>query len=294
VEHHEQRCIYGGSTSYPQAIWASVTASQDADYDDFGEGLGDAADAWTYILPAMNPIQWMRSREYLMIGTTGGIGRLGSPDKPIDPTWPPTFRLQARNGSDYIQAVHAVDAVLYVERGGQKVRELSYTYDSDRYVAPDMTILAEHITGDGITEIDFQSRPDPMLWSVREDGVLLSMTYQRDHEVVAWSRHITGQDVNDLTSWDLFESVAVIPGRSLKENGDTRLDDEVWAVVKRTIDSNDYKFVEQFQPLDWGEDDDYCWLAASRTTARATPIRTCGPWRRATIRAIMPNRPHRR
>jgi hypothetical protein len=78
--------------------------------------------------------------------------------------------------------------------------------------------------------------------------------------VFAWSRHITGQDTTTLTTWDEFESVAVIPGTSTRANGDTRLDDEVWVVVKRTVDGNDIRFVEQFQPMDWGDDPDYCWF----------------------------------
>jgi len=77
---------------------------------------------------------------------------------------------------------------------------------------------------------------------------------------LAWSRHITGQDPNDMTSFDKFLSVACIPGRSTKANGDTRQDDEVWVIVKRTIDGNDYTFIECFQSLDWGEDNDYAWF----------------------------------
>jgi hypothetical protein len=179
-----------------------------------------------------------------MVGTTGGIGRLGSADTTITPEEPPTYRMQARNGSAYIQAVHAVDAVLFVERGAQKVRELTYTYSADRFIAPDMTILAEHITGDGITEIAFQNRPDPILWCIREDGVLLSFTYQRDHDVMAWGEHTTGASGE-------FESIDVIPGTD---------EDEVWALVKRTIDSNSVRYVEQFQPLDWGTDSNDCWF----------------------------------
>jgi hypothetical protein len=79
-------------------------------------------------------------------------------------------------------------------------------------------------------------------------------------DVLAWSVHITGQDTDDLTVWDDFKSVAVIPGSSSKANGDTRLDDEVWVIVERTIDSNSYTFVECFQALDWGDDPDYCWF----------------------------------
>jgi hypothetical protein len=245
VEHHEGRCVYGGSTSYPQTIWASIIADEDEEYDEFDEDDGDnEADAWIYILPGMSPIQWMTSQEYLMIGTTAGIGRLGQPDKPINPTFSPTYRLQAKNGSAYIQAVPAVDAILYVERGARKIREVTFTALNERYVAPDMTILAEHISEQNdITSIAFQNRPDPILWCIRDDGVLLSFTYNRHHEVMSWSRHDTGASGE-------FESVAQMPGASGE--------DELWVVAKRTVNSSTVRYIEQFAPMAFPSDQNDC------------------------------------
>jgi len=254
IEHHEGRVIYGGSASYPQTIWSSIIVTEDDDYDDFtantesdAEGnLGGPDDvAWIYTLPGMNPIQWMKSGGYLLIGTSSGVGKLGQPDKPITPNFPPTFRTQNYNGCAYMQPVGAVDSLLYVERGDEKVRELAYRFLSSQYVAPDMTLLSEHITGDGIDDIAFQNRPDPVLWCVREDGELLSFTYQRSSEVMAWGRNDTGAS-------GLFKSVATIPGSADE--------DELWAVVGRTVDSTAVKYVEQFQSWDWGSDQNDCWF----------------------------------
>ena len=260
ISHHEQRAVYGGSGSWPQTLWGSIIASQDDDYDDFTVGEGNADDAWTYILPGMNPIQWVSSADYLMIGTTGNVGRMGLPEKGITPTESPVYKTQAKNGSAYIQPVDAIDALLFVERGGTKVRELTYTYSSDRFIAPDMTILSEHITGNGIVEIDFQNRPDPILWAIREDGQMLSFTYERKQEVLAWARHVTGQDPNDWTSWDKFESVAVIPGAGTTPAGDDWIEDAVYVVVLRDVNGTDHRFVEMLTPLDWGDDPNYCWF----------------------------------
>jgi hypothetical protein len=253
IEHHEQRCIYGGSTSFPQTIWASTISLEDEDYDDFSAGQGDTdSDAWTYILPGMNPIQWMKSDEYLMIGTTAGIGRLGQPEKPITPTFPPTYRLQAKVGSAYIQAKTAIDAILYVERGARKVREVNYSSLSERYIAPDMTILAEHLTdANAITSMEFQSRPDPILWCIRNDGTLLSFTYNRHHDVLSWSRHDTGASGQ-------FESVAKMPGVT---------EDEIWLVAKRTVNSSDVRYIEQLASLTFPAYQNDCVFVDSYVTS---------------------------
>ena len=263
IEHHEGRVIYGGSASYPQTIWASIIAEKDSDYDDFTantesdvEGnLGGPDDvAWTYILPGKNPIQWMKSADYLMVGTTSGVGKFGQPDKPITPNFPPTYRTQNYNGCAYQQPAEAVDTLLYVERGAEKVRELAFTFSRDKFVAPDMTVLAEHIAreGDGIVQTTFQARPDPVLWCVRADGQLLSFTYHRNTEAMAWARHDTG-------AAGLFKSAAAIPGSAAE--------DELWAVVGRTVDSTTVKYVEQVQPWDWGTDQNDCYFVDSGTTS---------------------------
>jgi hypothetical protein len=147
-----------------------------------------------------------------------------------------------------MQPIMAGDAILYVERGGQKVREFVYAFDKDRFVSPDMTVLAEHITGDGIVDIAYQGRPDSTMWCVREDGRLPSMTYNRAQEVVGWSLFVTDGEV---------ESVAVIPGTD---------EDEIWMVVKRTINSSDVRYIEQMQPRDWGTDQEDCFFVDSGLT----------------------------
>jgi len=251
--------LYGGSVSFPQTIWASIIATNEADFDDFTAhtesditgNLGGPDDvAWTYDLPGMNPIQWMKSGDYLMVGTTGGVGKLGQPDKPITPNFPPTYRIQNHNGCAYQQPAAAVDALLYVERGEEKVRELTYTFSTERYVAPDMTVLAEHVTGDGIVQAVFQNRPDPVLWCVREDGELLSFTYHRTSETMAWGR-------NDTGAAGLFKSVATIPGPAAE--------DELWSVVGRTVNSSTVKYIEQHQPWNWGTDQNDCWFVDCAT-----------------------------
>ncbi len=242
VVFHEERIVYGGIDNFPQTIWMS----QSGDFDNFTAGTL-AADAVIYSLPGQNPIQWMASQDFLFIGTLGGAGRLGgnSPHNAISAEEIPTYRQQTYTGSSAIQAVVANDQILFVERGSRKLREFAFNLERDKYVSPDLTLLAEHITESGIDEIAYQERPESILWSVTSDGVLLSFTYKREQEVIAWARHITDGTV---------ESVGVIPGTE---------EDEVWLVVNRTIEAATKRYVEQMQPLDWGDDQEDMWFVDS-------------------------------
>jgi len=98
-----------------------------------------------------------------------------------------------------------------------------------------------------INQIALQRRPDIILWCVLSDGTLLSCTYERDQDVVAWASHdIGGTDV-------VVDSVCVIPGTS---------EDEVWIEVARTVDSSTVRYVEQLQPRDFGDQED-AWFVDS-------------------------------
>lgn len=250
IEFHEQRLVFGGSESYPQTIWASKTASGESDdYEDMTEGVDDD-DAIIYILPSQNPIQWMLSQTYLLIGTLDSVGRWGSSDddSPITPTNPTNYRMQAKTGSAKYQAIFAGSSILYIERGGQRVREFTYSLEQDRFVSPDLTILAEHITSPVISNIAYQTRPNSVLWCVLEDGDIACLTYERTQDVIGWSKIITDGD---------FESVAVIPSASGGQ------EDEVWVSVERNVDGTDYRYIEQFQSIDWGDDQNDCYFVDS-------------------------------
>ena len=254
VEYHEQRILYAGTKLSPETVWASIIAEEDSDYDDFTANIDSDAEgnlggpddiAWSYKFPGMGTAQWLRSGKFLFCGTSKGVMMLGQPGRPITPNFPPIARMQNYNACAFMQPASAAAAILYVEKGAQKIRELGYTHTRDTYIAPDMTALAEHITGDGIVDIAFQSRPDPILWTIRSDGVLLSFTYQPD--TMAWARHDTG-------ATGLFKSVAAIPGSG---------EDELWHVIGRTVDANAVKFIEQSQSFDWGTDQNDCWFVDS-------------------------------
>jgi len=186
----------------------------------------------------MNAIRWLSALEALMLGTIGGEWRIRATalDEEITPK---NFnvRQQTTRGSKKIQPLPVGDATLFIDYVGRKIRELTYSDDKQKFVSPDLSALAEHITLSGITCMAYQRNPDTIVWCVLDNGELLSMTYERDQDVVAWARHPIGGSFEGGDP--VVESVAVIPGTS---------EDEIWISVKRTIDDAEVRYIEQFQP----------------------------------------------
>jgi hypothetical protein len=233
VEIHHQRLIFGGSDTFTQTIWFGK--AEPDDYENFTEGTLDIS-SFTLALEGQNPITWLLGEDYLFIGTSGSCGRYGTAGESHTPT-SPNYREQTRNGAKNIQATIAGNSILYIERGSRKIRELGFSLQNDKYVSTDLTQLSEDITSGGVIDAAFQARPEPILWCVL-DSDIATLTYQREQNVVAWSLQITDGD---------FESVATIPSDD---------EDEIWVIVNRT----NGRFIEQFQPRDWGSDDDDAWF----------------------------------
>lgn len=248
VDYFEERLMFAGSTEYPQTVWGSASG----DYDVMAPGTNDD-DAFTYTINArgVNPIRWIVPQNVLLIGTMGSEWKMGSfnPEQSLNATNIDTKR-QSTKGSARVQAQLIGDVVLFVQRAGTKIRELTEDPSSitTKYIAPDLTLLAEHITKGGIVDMAYQQEPSALLWCIRDDGVLLGMTYERTQDVVGWHRQVTDGE---------FGSVAVIP--------DT--EDQIWVAVKRTIGSEDRRYIEYFKPHDWGSDVMDCFFVDSGITS---------------------------
>jgi hypothetical protein len=158
------------------------------DFENFEEDVKDA-DSFSLTIPATNEIRWIEALEALIVGTSGEEWKVGSNDfgTPITPT-NYTIKQQSSYGSRNIQPAKVNEQILFIDFVGRKVRELTYSDSVQKFVSPDLTALAEHITLSGIVCIAHQRNPDSILWAVLDDGSLISMTYEREQDVVAWAK----------------------------------------------------------------------------------------------------------
>ena len=241
VTFFEQRLVFGATNNNPQTLWFS----KNGDYENFTTGTGDD-DALVYTIASnqVNAIRYLSATRVLTIGTTGGEYVLtATSDGPVTPTTT-LIRKYSNYGSAAIEPVQVADVTLFVQRGGRKVREFRYVGDINvsAYQAPDITIVAEHITAGGLSAFAYQQEPDSVIWAVRADGTLLGMTYRREEEVVAWHKHVIGGEFSGGQA--VVESIATLPS----DTGE----DELYMIVKRTINGATKRYVEQMRPFNFG------------------------------------------
>lgn len=244
----EQRLYTAGNTDQPQTVWASQTADFENNKPDDDQDTVEDDDAFSYTISAddVNAIRWLSAGDdELVIGTAGGEWIPKASGAVLTPS-DITVRRQTTHGSAAIQPLRVGNIVLFVQRGKRKLREFGYSFESDGYQAADMTRLSYHITTGGIVEMDYAEEPDSIVYAVRNDGQLLSMTYRRDEDVVGWARHILGGSFSGGNA--VVESVAVIPGDDgAGQTHDSTNRDEVWVIVKRTINGATKRYIEFFE-----------------------------------------------
>ena len=235
VSFFEQRLVFAGTINNPQTLWFSKSG----DYENFTTGTADA-DAMIYTIASnqVNAIESIKATRTLIVMTTGGEFTVtsGATQDPITPT-NLNIRKQSNYGSAGVDAVSVGNSTLFLQRAKRKIRELAYNFDTDSYIAPDLTILAEHITDSGVVQMDYQQEPFSIVWCVRDDGKLVGLTYNRLQDVVAWHGHDFGGTNAKC------KSVAVI-------DIDTA-EDQVYVIVERTIDGATKKYVEYLSTYDF-------------------------------------------
>ncbi|WP_290564905.1 hypothetical protein [Akkermansia sp.] len=247
----QQRLVLAATQAQPQTVWLSKTD----DLNNFEVGKqDDSALALTLSTTTQNRICWLMAQSSrLLLGTadaewavSGGQGVMTSTNARADN--------HGFVGSSDVPALMATDKVLYIERGGGRVYQYGYDYESDGYVSRDLTVFADHVLADGggCRDIAFIRKPEPRAVFVRRDGQLALMTYNSMHQVNAWHRYTT-----DGT----FEGVAALP------NGDKA--DLLFALVVR----DDGRFIEVLAPDNEFQDPDGRDYMSTLVTCSLTPPR---------------------
>ena len=208
------------------------------DYDAFGFGFVDnvsseiAADhgfEFSIASDRVNAAQWLQSGIVLFYGTNGGEWIVAD----VAPDGVPAINKQSTYGSLQGRSLLVNDSVVFIQRGGEIAREMTFQDIRGSFVSRDLTTLSRHILKTGVSNMDFQQEPQSIIWFVRNDGQIATLTYDREEGIMGWARQVT-------KSGDKFESVAVI--------GSDGAEDEVWVSTVRSVNGSTVRHIERFKP----------------------------------------------
>lgn len=227
--YHEQRRWFAGTTNKPQVVWATRTGTESNLTSSLPSRDADGLEVRVASMQN-NQIRHLVPLADLIAFTAGGEFRMFADGAPAITPSSISIKPQGYSGASNVQPVVSSGSVLYVQAQGSRVRELAYNWESNAYKTVDVSIMAPHrFNGYTITQMAYARAPEPTLWAVRNDGVLLGMTYIPEQQVYGWHAHDT---------LGTFESVCVVAEGN---------EDVLYAVVKRTIDAREVRYVERLR-----------------------------------------------
>lgn len=218
-------------------------------YDDFSRLDGpditkETAIKLTLATDRLDLIRWLVGAQALLVGSSRAeLAIKEMTDQQVFAADNATGKPQTECGSTMLRPLRVGNEVLFVQRSGLKMREMKYDYAVDSYASDELTVLSEHILRGGVVDMDYQPEPDNLVWCVKRDGTLAALTYNRERGVVGWAPHFIGAPdmsvtpAGEVSGYGIVETVA-----SISSPDGTR--DDVWIIVRRTIDGEERRFVE--------------------------------------------------
>jgi hypothetical protein len=260
--YFQSRRAYAATLNNPDTLFLSQTGGY-TNMDSANPPIDSDAITMTPFGQQVNTVQWLLPMPGGLITCTGldawqiaGTSGAGSPLTPSSESAQP----QESNGfSPLVPPIRASFDILYVQEVGYTVRDFQYNFFTNVYSGTDLSVLSNHLfEGYTIQSWAWSRVPWKLVWAVRNDGKLVSLTYDKELQLAGWGRH----DTNGL-----YQRVTVATEPPV---------DAPYFVVKRYIPGVQQwaYFVERMDNHFWfGPEDPWCvdaGLALPQTAPSAT------------------------
>lgn len=258
VEYYQQRRAYASTQNEPDTYFMSKPGL----YTNFDSSIPTTpADAITGTPWAqqINGIQFMLPMPGgLVIFTGKGAWQVNGGNSaaitPADQNATP----QDFNGcSATVPPIKINYNILYVQAKGSILRDLSYNFFTNIYTGTDLTVFSSHLfTSYTISQTAYAEEPYRVVWCVRSDGALISLTYLKEQEVAGFARH----DTNGL-----FVGVCTVTEPPV---------DAIYVIVKRYINGQWVYYSERMDNRFWVNVEDCFCVDAGLAYPMPTPNAT--------------------
>ncbi len=237
VTYYQQRQVFGGMSNSPEQIDFSKTG----DFFNMDYAIPSKDDDNIEITIAsqqVNAVKHLVPMQSLIALTSSGAWKIdaGGAGTTVTPTQIEAVP-QAYNGCSDVPPLVVNYDILYVQAKGSIVRDLAYNFYVNIYTGTDISVMANHLFyGHQITEWCYAEEPFKVIWCVRDDGILLSLTFLKEQDVYAWAH----SDTNGL-----YKSICTVSEGN--ENA-------VYVIVERVINGQYLQYIERFASRQMGAD----------------------------------------
>lgn len=223
----EDRLAQAGWKDDPVGLVLSVSA----DYDNFRVSsplVDDDAIKLRMTGGRLDIVQWLGETGTLIAGTGGGLRSIGGRDSTeVLKHDNLRQRLETSTAASGVAPATVDNVMLFIDRTMRRLYEVGYDYNSNGYVANEVSVLNDHLFKRGIVQLDYVSAPYCTAVALRKDGKIVFFTYDRGQK-------IAGGTLCDFGGF--VEDIMVMAGRTYPD---------VWMIVRRVVDGVTKRFVER-------------------------------------------------
>ena len=244
----QQRLVLAGPVTNPQQFNMSQTGSY-FNYNVHNPVEADDAIQGQLVSGQLNTIQGLITQPQGLIILSDKQAWLlngGSPGSAVTSS-SLVANSQAYNGASFPPPIVANDNILYVQSKNSIVRDLVFNFYTQVYTGTDISVLSSHLFyGFQILEWAWAEEPFKIVWAVRNDGTLLSLTFLKEQELIAWAHSDTLGSFRSVAT--VVETVAIGPV------------DALYTVVQRTVNGFNVQYIERMVELAYpnGVTDAWC------------------------------------
>jgi hypothetical protein len=247
INFYQQRLAMAGTLNNPAGVWLG----QSANYENFSSASpARASDAITFRIRSREKNQVRALVETRGLGIFSSAAEFtvsGATDEVLTPN-SINIKKQGNRGSSSLQPIAVGEVSLFARARGGVVQDFSYDFANDAFTGKDLTIMSRHLfEGRKIVSWGYAQAPHSIVWVVFDDGGCVSLTYMREHDVWAWTRHDTD---------GLFEAVNVVPEAQM---------DAVYFIIKRAVDGIDKRYIERLHSRSFETSEDAFFVDSGLT-----------------------------
>lgn len=261
VAYYQQRRAYANTLNQPDTYFFSQPGAFTNMDSSIPVTDGDAFSGAPWA-QQVNGIQAMQPMTNGLIILTGNGAWLlnGGTSSAITPS-DQTAQSQAYNGChNHVNPLVVNLDILYVQAKGSIVRDLSFNFFQNIFTGTDLTILSNHLFNyHQIQQWAYAEEPYKLVWAVRDDGILLSLTYLKEQDVYTWARH----DTNGF-----YVGVCSVTEPPV---------DAVYLIVKRYVQGDWRYYSERMDNRNWKNAEDCFCVDAGLSYPQTFPNATLTP-----------------
>lgn len=203
---YQGRLMLGGTPSQSETIWGSRPGqwenfSTDS-YDEDDPPIPDKPvivtpdSALEFTVTYRSPIQWMYGQKDFLVGCLDFEYQVASESGILTPS-DIDVRLHSTHGSLSIQPAGFGKYVAFAAERGTRARQMKRVFQDTGWVAPDLSVTADHLLSSGIRRMARLRNPHQMLVCLMGNGGLSILHEDEEIEVRGWSTmNFTGEIVD--------------------------------------------------------------------------------------------------